>query len=100
VPQNPNLFSEQDKELGHFRRYTKNELIVKSQNAGYKLLNIKKFNAIGVFGWKLNKKSKQTKNNPKLIKIFNIMIPLIKIIDDSISAKFSGLSLIAILEKN
>ena len=71
VPQNPNLFSEQDKELGHFRRYTKNEILLKSQNAGFKLVNIENFNAIGVLGWKLNKKSKQTKNNPKMINVFN-----------------------------
>ena len=99
VPQNPNLFSDQDKELGHFRRYTKKELITKSQNVGYKLVNIKNFNAIGVLGWKLNKKSKQTKNDPKMINIFNNIIPIIKKFDDSITSKIFGLSLIVILEK-
>ena len=99
VPQNPNLFSEQDKELGHFRRYTKNEILLKSQNAGFKLVNIENFNAIGVLGWKLNKKSKQTKNNPKMINVFNNIIPLVKKIDDSVTSKIFGLSLIAVLEK-
>ena len=99
VPQNPNLFSKQDKELGHFRRYTKNEVIKKSEKLGYEILDIKNFNSIGVIGWKLNKKSKQTKNNPKMIKIFNSIIPLVKGIDDSITSKFFGLSLISILKK-
>jgi len=99
IPQNPNLFSEQDKELGHFRRYTREEIIIKSQNAGYELLNIRNFNALGVLGWKLNKKSKQTKNNPKMITIFNNLIPILKKIDDSFTSKIFGLSLIVILEK-
>ena len=99
VPQNPSLYSQQDEELGHFRRYTKNEVIKKSEKLGYEILDIKNFNSIGVIGWKLNKKSKQTKNNPKMIKIFNSIIPLVKGIDDSITSKFFGLSLISILKK-
>lgn len=99
VPQNPNLYSDQDKELGHFRRYTKKELELKSEKAGFQILNIKNFNAIGVMGWKLNKKSKQTKNNPKMITIFNNIIPIVKGIDDLITSKFLGLSLIVTLKK-
>jgi ubiquinone/menaquinone biosynthesis C-methylase UbiE len=100
VPQNPKLYSNQDKALRHYRRYSRSELIRKIEKNGFKIISLKNFNNLGILGWKMNKNSNKTENNPKLIKIFNIIIPLIKTIDDSISAKFSGLSLIAILEKN
>jgi len=100
VPQNPKLYSLQDKELGHFRRYTRKELLEKSRKAGFSILNIKNFNAMGVIGWKLNKNSKQTENNPKLINLFNSIIPIIKGFDDRITSKFLGLSLITVLEKD
>ena len=77
VPQNPDLYGLQDKELGHFRRYTKDEIMTKAKDANFKILKIRNFNAVGVLGWKLNKRSNRSKNPATLMKLFNILIPIV-----------------------
>lgn len=100
VPQNPDLYSLQDKELGHFRRYTKDEIMTKAKDANFKILKIRNFNAVGVLGWKLNKRSNRSKNPATLMKLFNILIPIVKLFDDIITSKLIGLSFFVVLKKH
>ena len=51
VPALPILFSEFDKQIGHFRRYRKSELIDKCRNAGFKLLVSNYFDISGIIPW-------------------------------------------------
>ena len=48
------LFNVIDSSIGHFRRYTKNELEKKLKETGFKNLKIFNFNVIGIIGWYLN----------------------------------------------
>lgn len=51
VPALPTLFSEFDKQIGHFRRYRKKELNEKCENAGFRLLLSKYFDVSGILPW-------------------------------------------------
>lgn len=54
VPALTALYSEFDRKLGHFRRYTKKELETKCAAAGFKLLKSKYFDFAGVLPWYVN----------------------------------------------
>jgi len=43
-----------DKYLGHVRRYTKEELIKKFENSGFKVVRVKYLNWLGLLGWYVN----------------------------------------------
>lgn len=51
VPALPLLYSEFDKQIGHFRRYQKGELTKKLRDAGFQILRSRYFDAAGIFPW-------------------------------------------------
>ncbi len=51
VPALPALFSEFDKQIGHFRRYRKGELAEKFRTTGFRILLSRYFDAAGIFPW-------------------------------------------------
>lgn len=51
VPARPEIFGSLDKDMGHFRRYTKKELAKKARLAGYKISKIKYVNIPGYISW-------------------------------------------------
>ncbi len=51
VPAIPLLFSEFDKQIGHFRRYRKGELEKKLQAVGFRILVARYFDAAGILPW-------------------------------------------------
>src|SRR5512139_3538429 len=54
VPCHPWLYGSLDRNLGHHRRYGKEELKNKLEAVGFKLIFLKYFNRIGILGWFLN----------------------------------------------
>ncbi len=54
VPNGPSLYGSLDKVLGHYRRYTREQLAELGANAGFKVETIEAFNRIGVAAWWLN----------------------------------------------
>jgi glycosyltransferase involved in cell wall biosynthesis len=55
VPHDPTNFSKVDEVLGHFRRYTRNELRRKLKKAGFEVDRVFGFNRLGGLGWRLSK---------------------------------------------
>ena len=51
VPALPALFSEFDKQIGHFRRYRKRELAEKFRAVGFRILLSRYFDAAGILPW-------------------------------------------------
>ena len=100
VPNNPSLYGKADKKLGHFRRYTKDEIIEKATKSGFCVKHIQYFNVIGTIGWKITKQTNKSEHDTKLLRLYNSFIPLMKNFDDLLSKKFSGLSIFTVLEKN
>jgi len=56
VPAHPSLYSDLDRNLSHFRRYSRESLLDVSARAGLDVLRMRHFNPLGAFGWWLNGK--------------------------------------------
>ncbi len=82
VPAKKFAYKKLDKELGHYRRYEKKELIKKSLDAGFQIENIYYFNAVGLIAWlvrDLIEKSGQFK--PYQVRIFDKIVPFLRYIE-------------------
>jgi glycosyltransferase involved in cell wall biosynthesis len=82
VPNGPRLFGSLDKVLGHYRRYTRDQLVQACQNAGFTVEKVLKFNRIGTPGWWLNGRilKKETFGFWQ-IKVLNFLVPFVRPID-------------------
>ena len=54
VPARPEIYAPIDKDFGHFRRYTRPELKRKLAQAGFQIVRLNYFNAVGYFAWWLS----------------------------------------------
>ena len=98
VPAHNWAYSNLDSKLGHFRRYTKSLIIQKSAEAGFKILKMDSFNAIGLPGWFISGKIlRRTKLSRLQIRLFDLTVPFLKL--EKLFGPPFGLSTIAILEK-
>lgn len=98
VPQHPKLMSKLDRELGHFRRYTRSELEQKLVQAGFVVESIRNFNAVGIPGWYLfNTVLGRTSFGTINLAIFNTLVPLFRLMEAIIP--LPGLSVVAIARR-
>lgn len=75
VPARKELYSLLDKDFGHYRRYTRKELIQKLNSAGFDILKIHYFNFIGYFAWLLIYRiCKRRQFNPAFVRTFDRLI--------------------------
>lgn len=82
VPAKRFAYTRLDKELGHFRRYEKQEITKKLQNAGYIVEDIYYFNFVGLISWFMRDKiTKNYRLKPYHISIFDNLVPILKIIE-------------------
>ena len=101
VPAFQHLYSSFDKDVKHFRRYSKKTLLNLFENLNYSSYELKYYDSIGyllsIMSKILTKNYK--KNFNQKIKIWNSLIPLSKILDRLIFHSF-GKSLLLIITKN
>jgi glycosyltransferase involved in cell wall biosynthesis len=98
VPRGPELFGTLDQALGHQRRYTEEQIAAIARQAGFVVRETLKFNRAGTPGWWLNGKVLERKTfNLWQIKLLNLSVPLLRLVDRWLP--LPALSLIAILEK-
>lgn len=98
VPQGPDLYGTLDKVLGHFRRYSREQLASVAESAGFRVHCILTFNRAGSPAWWLNGKIlKRTTFGLFQIKILNLLVPIFKRTEKWLP--LPALSLIAVLEK-
>jgi 16S rRNA A1518/A1519 N6-dimethyltransferase RsmA/KsgA/DIM1 with predicted DNA glycosylase/AP lyase activity len=80
IPAKKKAYTRLDRELGHYRRYEKKEIIEKLISAGFTIKNIYYFNFIGVFTWIL--RGLITNNNKQLSKshiaLFDKIVTVLK----------------------
>ena len=99
VPNGPALFGSLDKVLGHYRRYTREQLIRACEDAGFTIQTLLKFNRIGAPGWWWNGKVlKRETFGLWQMKLLNWLVPFVRPIDRFLP--FPHLSWIAILQAN
>jgi len=96
VPAYPKLYNSFDKELEHFRRYTKNRLNNLLQGEQFHILHSQYFNFMGIPGWYISGKLQKNKTVPKSqISLYDKFVPVFKLIDRLLLKKV-GLSVIAV----
>lgn len=72
-------YTQMDKGIGHFRRYTKEEVAKKLTKANFTVVHIRYLNVLGLFGWYINGKILKKKIVPKnQLAIFDkVAIPIL-----------------------
>lgn len=99
VPSYQKLYNTFDGELGHFRRYTKSSLSRVFSKTGFQIIHQQYFNFIGIFGWYFSGTILKKKIIPgNQMKIYNFLLPAIKIIDKAV-LNLAGLSTIIVGRK-
>ena len=99
APAIKSLYGSIDKADGHFRRYSKKELVAKLKESGFIIKKLFYFNFIGIFGWYLHSKILRLNiHRDKDLSMFNKIIPFISFIEKIIPPPI-GLSLVSICGK-
>ncbi len=98
VPQGQKLYSSLDEVLGHRVRYDRKSLTEELGATGFELEHMRDFNHFGVPGWFLNGKILKRRHfSRSQLKIFNMLVPVIRRIDSAVPGR--GLGIIAIARK-
>jgi glycosyltransferase involved in cell wall biosynthesis len=98
VPYGPGLYGSLDEVLGHFRRYTQEQLVGVAEQAGFHVEQILKFNRPGVPAWWLNGRILHRRTfGLGQIRMLNTFTPLFRLVDAWLP--LPPLSIIAILRK-
>lgn len=99
VPFNQKLYSEFDRQLGHFRRYSYGELESKMRDAGFEVEKQFFFNKFGVIAWFVaNTLGGQKALTPFQLKVYNFLTPVFRVLDRVLPT--SGLSIVVIGRKS
>lgn len=53
VPNNPGLFCAMDEAIGHYRRYSEQQLRARLEEAGFEVAHSHRFNRVGAVGWRV-----------------------------------------------
>lgn len=99
VPAFQTAFGSMDKNLGHYRRYTKNSFAKLIKTSGFNIITSRYANMLGLAGWMVNSRFLKPRAIPDWqVKIFDLVsLPLLYL--EKIVAPPFGLSLICVLEK-
>lgn len=99
VPAHMFLFSDFDKSLGHFRRYTIDDFVKKAKSSGFVIKEVKYINWAGAVGWFLFMKILKKQELPsREVGVFNLIGPVLLQIEKFIRPAF-GLSVYCVAEK-
>ena len=98
VPCGPGLYGSLDEVLGHFRRYTREQLVGVAEQAGFRVEQVLKFNRPGVVAWWLNGRILHRRTfGLGQIRMLNLLTPIFRLLDSWLP--LPPLSIIAILRK-
>jgi glycosyltransferase involved in cell wall biosynthesis len=98
VPRGQRLYSSLDTAIGHLRRYDEEHLRKMFTDMGYSVVELFTLNKIGVLGWWYRGKIAKQKAIGRFgLKVFNILVPVFKLIDPILPWK--GLSLVIVARK-
>ena len=80
VPAMSKIYGSLDKNLGHYRRYDKKEIIKKMEKVGFEIVHSEHINALAAIGWYLNSRilRRRTVSSSNAV-AFNLSIALLKI---------------------
>ncbi len=79
VPAMDQLYGTLDRELGHFRRYTRRRLGAAFEQAGLRVVHMQWFNRVGTLGWWLNARIRLARRIPiSQLKLFDALVPVLR----------------------
>ncbi len=100
VPAGQWLYNSLDRELGHFKRYTKKELNDLFESVGLVVTESRYFNAAAILGWWFSGNILQEKIiSPSKLNFYNRLVPILRIVDWFVTP-FTGVSVISVGTKN
>ncbi len=100
VPAGQWLYNSIDRELGHYRRYSKSGLSNLMETAGLEVTDCRYFNTAAIFGWWFSGNILHEKIiSPAKLNLYNRMIPFFKMLD-RFATPFAGISVISAGMKN
>lgn len=96
VPWGQWLYSKYDRDLGHYRRYTRKSLRSLLESAGYNILTLKHIHISGIPVWLLKKVfSNSTHSSMSVMFYDRVILPLSRFIESRINVPF-GLSMLCV----
>jgi glycosyltransferase involved in cell wall biosynthesis len=99
VPCGPSLYGTLDEVLGHYRRYTTEQLVSVAIEAGFRTEEMLKFNRAGVPAWWFNGRILRRKTfGLGQIRLLNLLTPFFRLVDPWLP--LPPLSIIAVLRKD
>lgn len=100
VPAYQALYNGFDRELEHYRRYTRNSLKQLLQSQGFEVMRTWYFNLAGILGWFWSGTVMRKKTLPSgELKLYNKLVPLFKVMDKIVMNNI-GLSVIGVGRKS
>jgi SAM-dependent methyltransferase len=98
VPAGKALYTPLDKELGHHRRYTAEELEIKMREAGFDVVFTRRFNRVGAISWALAGHVLRKRHlSPRQMVWFERMLPIVKVFEWLLPVR--GMSLVVVGRK-
>jgi SAM-dependent methyltransferase len=100
VPALPGLYGEFDRQIGHFRRYVKKDLVEKAEKVGFTVIKAKYFDFVGMIPWFIKYKILRSASlESGLIKLYDmIAVPVNRRVESVINPPI-GKNLLFVLEK-
>jgi hypothetical protein len=99
APAFPSLYGPIDRNLGHYRRYSRVGIRHLAQAAGLEIRKLRYVNALGFFGWWTNAHLlRRTAQSESQIHLFDRLVPMVSRLESIVPPPF-GQSLFAVLEK-
>ena len=100
VPAFESLYGPIDKNLGHYRRYSKKGFSTLAAEAGFEVKRMRYMNSVGCIGWWINSKIfKRTEQSDQQIRIFDrFVVPPLAWVEGRLEPPF-GQSLFVVLSK-
>jgi glycosyltransferase involved in cell wall biosynthesis len=96
VPQGQHLYSSLDEVLGHRCRYSREALVEELGTTGFEIESFHDFNHFAIPGWWLNGKLLKRRHFSRVqLKIFNMLVPVIRRLDPLVPGRGLGLIVVA-----
>lgn len=82
VPALPWLYSDLDRQIGHFRRYTKKNLVELTQRAGFSIVKARYFDVAGIIPWYINFTLLKNTLSGGSVSIYDrLVVPVMRVIE-------------------
>lgn len=94
VPAHPRLYGRLDRQYGHHRRYTRARLRGLAEQAGLEVVDLYRFNALGILGWMAKNRVRDPSLDPRSLRAYERILPVYRALTEDRFRPPVGLSLV------